>query len=172
MKSSSLVGLLTVLWVASVFAQANLYDHLYWDAKGNRSNQLRGMSGLSYLGRLNDTIPHAVAIGEITGSFNGDVRRGISSVIFNRYPGDTVRQFELPGSQVWRCTLNDDSFPDYVCLGHQPNGGNWIFSVLYGTAKPGVFDTAFVLDTLLGGPMVVTRCDSDRYDDIVLADGF
>ena len=135
---SRFVILMFVVLSPVVSAQPSLFDHLFWEAQGHRPNQLWGMSGLSYLGRLNDTIQHAVAIGEITGSFNGDVRRDIAALVFNRDSLDTVRHYEFPGTRVWRCNMNGDSVPDFVCW----DGQQRTITVLFGTPNPIVFDTA------------------------------
>ena len=147
-------------------AQPDLFNHLLWDARGNRPNQLWGMSGLSYLGYLDSANQHAVAIGEITGSFTGDVRKGVAALCYNNGKGDTARHYEFPGTQVVRGSINGDAYPDFVCWDHRSKR----IVVLFGTSNPILFDTAVIIQSNIDGNLLLTRCDSDQYDDIVISD--
>jgi len=147
-------------------AQEPIYNHLYWDAKGTRGNQLLGMSGLSYLGKLSDAVPHAVAIGEFEKA----------RLIFNQGIRDTTPQYYFPGNKVWRCSMNGDSFPDFVCW----NGAQHKITVLFGTHDPVKFDTALVLNGggpedyfhYLDGKILVGDFDSSGYDGLLVVDMF
>src|SRR5579872_4621426 len=63
------------------FAQANLFDHLFWQAYGTHDGREWGGSGLDTLGKINDTIPHAITIAEAGGAPNGAY---VASFVYNR----------------------------------------------------------------------------------------
>lgn len=157
---------------APLHAQQNLFNHLYWRAKGQRPNQEEGYTGLSYLGKLNDSVHNAVAIGEVSGSWSTDPRQNISGMCFNNGEQDTGRHFEFPGNKVIPCNLNGDAYRDYVVWSSLARR----ITVLYGTANIDSFTTACVLQKsdiefeYLDGGILVADCDSDGYDDLVVSD--
>jgi len=163
MYSRPLILCALLLACQTTHAQEPIYNHLYWDAKGTAWPQFFGYNGLSYLGKLSETVTHAVAIGEFEKA----------RLIFNQGIRDTTPQYYFPGNKVWRCSMNGDSFPDFVCF--SPSRRR--ITVLFGTSDPTTFDTALVLqgdinrDEFSQVSMIVGRCDSDAYDDIVLVDG-
>jgi hypothetical protein len=100
---------------ALAIGQVNLFDNLYWSGKGNRTIQEYGAWGVSCLGRINDSIPHALAISEVYYYQPTGAVPTRSAYILNRYPGDTARIYEFPGQTVKRAKFNRDSFPDFLC---------------------------------------------------------
>ena len=161
---------------APAFAQAiprNMFDHLYWESKGNRPNQCYSEAGLSNLGYINDTITHALAVGENytipLGGATGPVR---AAFIRDRFALDTSRIYEFPGTNVLPANLNGDPWKDYVCWSEEG-----VVTVLLGTPKIDSFVTAYTLNfgrnEFAGYPwynqeVVVYDCDSDGYDDILV----
>lgn len=140
----------------------DLFNHLYWSAQGTHVNQLLGCSGLDTIGYVNDTIRHAFALG----------MDGGSSYIFNRFPGDTTRQYKFPGQKVLRANFNGDKYPDFACWDKQAQQ----ITVLFGTRDPIAFDTVLVLQDsndyyrFLEGKIVVSDCDADGFDDMLVSD--
>lgn len=163
--------LLLVVPALCLAQPADMFQHLYWSAKGNRINQQLGHTKLNYLGKLNDTTQHAVAIGEVTGSYNTDPRQNIAGLCYNNGEVDTTRHFEFPGEQVVRCNINGDEYPDYVVWSETSRR----ISVLFGTPLVNsfiyahVFQEAGRFDFNLTG-LVVADCNGDGYDDLVVSD--
>lgn len=167
---SSITFCFTVFILAiaeATFAQADMFQHVYWEAKGTHAQQQFGFSGMDTLGKLNDTIPHALSIGSDGGG----------SFVYNRFPLDTLRHYKFPGTYVRKCSLNGDKFPDYVCW-DDVNAVD--ITVLLGTARIDSFKTAFVLHegnfAFDEGPSTMNReiliydVDSDSYDDILISE--
>ncbi len=137
---------------------------LVWSVKGSHANESLGASGLDTLGRLSDSVPFAIAAG-------GD---GGSSLMYNRFPEDTARQYKFPGTKVIRCELRKDTLPDFVVYDH---AGQKII-VLAGTDTINKFDTLAVLhgsgEQFLGlqDRIVVADVDSSGYQSIIVFDNF
>lgn len=143
----------------------NMYNHVYWQAWGATQYTSWSNEGLDDLGRLNDSVPHALSIGYDWGGNRG------SGLCFNRFPGDTAPIYRFPGVRVTRADFNGDPYPDYVVFDDQADTR---MHVLFGTPKPDSFVTKFVLHydspyLRESGVFTVLRCDSDRYDDIVFS---
>jgi hypothetical protein len=168
-----LLPVLLLFWQIPILAQQNLFNHLYWRAKGQRPNQDEGYVGLNYLGRLNDTVRNAVAIGEVTGSWSSEPRRNISALCFNNGVQDTARHFEFPGEKVIRANINGDAYPDYVVWSETSRR----LTVLFGTPSIDSFVTGRIIqergrfDFDLTG-MAVADCNNDGYDDLITSDIF
>ena len=160
---------------APAFAQAiprNMFDHLYWESTGNYINQFYAAAGLSNLGYINDTITHAIAVGENytipLGEAAGPVR---AAFIRDRFTLDTSRIYEFPGTNVLPANLNGDPWKDYVCFSALGN-----LTVLLGTPKIDSFVIAFSLKAGsfdFGGynimnEVLVHDFDSDGFDDIIV----
>jgi hypothetical protein len=143
-------------------AQEDLFKHLYWSGLGTHVNQQFGCTGLDTVGYLNDTIRHAFALGE----------DGAEYLVFNRFPGDTTRQYRFPGQRVMRASMNGDKWPDFVCW----DKSTQTITVLFGTDSLARFDTALVLRgtrdyyAFLEGKILVVDCDLDGYDDLIVSD--
>jgi hypothetical protein len=167
-----LVALLSCIVLSAVAAQAqstqsplpeNLFDHAYWSFKGNYAYEYLGSSGLSYIGRVSTSIPHAYAIAQ----------KGVSCLVYNQHIGDTVCRAGLYGWQVYPGNLNGDSLPDLVCW----NNSAHTVTVLFGTEKPDEFTVAMQLHgkggelQFLDGNVIVGDCDGDGIDDLVISDG-
>jgi len=174
-KMKKTLPFLFFLFVGSAFAKQkpqNLFDNLYWEGTGSRGDQFYAAAGLDTIGYINDTIQHAISIGENYFFQYGNIGTPISGFVLNRFKGDTARIYEFPGQKVIRGNINGDKYPDFVCW----NIGNRKITVLYGTAKIDSFVTALVLQDTIGDGfsggvnMVVTDCDSDHYDDIIISD--
>jgi hypothetical protein len=140
-----------------------MFDHVYWKAYGTRSGYRWGQAGLDTLGRLNDSTPMALAIGE-----EGEV----SNEVYNRAPYDTTRHFQFPGSVVIPGSMNGDAYPDFVCY----NQTQQRVTVFFGTARPDSFVTALVLQgkghafEALSGHIVVLDVEGAGHDDVVITD--
>ena len=82
-------------------AQADLFDHPFWMASGQlRQNAGYAEAGLSDLGKINDSIPHAIGIAQ-----NYFFDAGASGTVFTAlapcsYPLDTAELYEFPGNHV------------------------------------------------------------------------
>lgn len=155
-----LVALFVFTSVIPSLAQANLFDHVYWEAKGTRTNQGFGISGLDSLGRINDSIPQALSIGSDGGA----------CFVYNRFPLDTVTHFKFPWHKVWRVNLNSDEYPDYINL--DDNMGH--LTVFRGTTK---IDSPVVAFSLKGNDVDLTSVgivnadvDRDGIPDLVVSD--
>src|SRR5579883_2454245 len=154
------------LFVSSCFAQptGNLWNDTSWTAIGSHDNQAFGLSGLDSIGFVNDTIPHALSIGADGGA----------SYVLNRKPLDTARQYKFPTPYVLPANFNGDAYKDFVCWSADGD-----VTVLLGTSTFNVFDTAFVLHfgkgvlspafNFVEHEILVCDCDSDGYDDLVIA---
>jgi hypothetical protein len=136
-----------------------LSSHRYWNAYGTRDFEYFGYYGLNYLGRLNDTVPNALAVYEDS----------TSCLIFNRAPYDTAVRYRFPGSDITKGNFNGDQYPDFVCVAYNSKQAY----VLFGTPKPDSFLTAF---EITGNPyvgksqwkhLIVADFDSSGYDGIV-----
>jgi hypothetical protein len=113
MKSHILFTIAFVLTALEARAQPpDMFQHLFWNARGTHQNENMGITGLDYIGRLNDTILHAVAIGGDGGSY----------LVFNRDSLDTVRHFKFPGTKVNRGNMNGDTYPDLCASIGKING--------------------------------------------------
>ena len=166
--------LVLLLLMGNASAQENLFNHVYWQAEGGHDFQQYGNFGLNYLGRINDTIRHAMAIN--SDPFYGE-KKG-ASLIYNRYPLDTTTHYTFPGQTVVRCNMNNDSFPDFVCWDATARGVDGIryMTVLFGTARPDSFVTAAVIHgtghnySLIDIDFIVADVDSSGTDDIIICD--
>lgn len=168
---SSTIFWFTVFLLAiaeTTIAQVDMFQHVYWEAKGTHAQQQFGFSGMDTLGKLNDTIPHALSIGSDGGG----------SFVYNRFPLDTLRHYKFPGNYVRKCNLNGDKYPDYVCW---DDVNDVDITVLLGTARIDSFKTAFVLHegnfafandcrACMNHAVVAYDADSDGYDDILIAE--
>lgn len=156
----------------------NLWNHVYWQAGGNYFNESFGIDGLDTIGRINDTIPDALAIGADADS--GTIYQ--MSYILNRTPldslhPDTMRQYSFPGNKVIRGNINGDPYPDFVVYDQNPHGfdGHRIITILFGTSKIDSFTTALVINGTATDPLdyasiAVADVDLDGYDDIIIGD--
>jgi hypothetical protein len=107
------IFLLVALFLPLVaHAQLGMSAHMYWMGYGNRSVQGYGAGGVYALGRINDTISHALAISEgfAFPSEGGSMPQERAAYILNRYPGDTARIYEVPGHRVIRANFDDDAY--------------------------------------------------------------
>src|SRR5579872_2547881 len=132
MAKSIAIFILICCACAGVSAQEKLYNHVYWEAQGTHTNELLGLGGLDTIGKISDAVEHALAIGADGGS----------SYVRNQVPFDTLRQYKFPGQKVLRCSLNGDSYPDFVCW----DANLRKITVLFGTAVFNQFNTALVLN--------------------------
>jgi len=147
------------------FAQQNIFSHVWWEATGSYDNDRFGAYGLDTLGKLNDTIPHAISIGAADGirmAYNRD-----------HVKADTAPHGFFPGgSAIVPGDINGDGIKDYVVL----NEDLETVTVLFGTDTIGKFDTAMVLHgeptdlQFTNTSIVVAPFDSTRYDGIVISD--
>lgn len=157
-----ILAFLILLPVCSLAQMVNLNNNLYWDAYGSQAKQAFGYGGLDYLGRINDSIPHALSIGSDGGA----------SYVFNQIPLDTLRRFKFPGQEVHRCNLNKDPYPDFVCW----SSANRNITFLFGTEKPDSFRVARVLPGNLGHDefdivsIVTADFENSGHDDVIISD--
>ncbi len=146
----------------SSFAQQNIFNHVWWDAIGRHNNQLFGFSGLDTVGRVNDSIPDALIIGEDGGS----------RYVWNRTKLDTTPQAYFPGTKIVTGDINGDGIKDYVVLDESAEK----ITVLFGKDTIGKFDTAMVLHgdhyhlEFTNTSIVVGKFDSTDYDGIIISD--
>lgn len=168
-RLSKVIVVACTLFVAAeaVHAQQDMWKHVGWKSNGNFDGQEWSGRGLSYIGKLHDTIPHAIAIAE--SQTDGRV---FSNLAYNNYPGDTARHFSFPGQTIIRGNMNGDAYPDFVCW--DALGRN--ITVLFGTPKIDSFTTAMFMQGAHGNlefldkGIVVTDADSDGFDDLILSD--
>ena len=141
--------------------------------KGNYVNQFYSAAGLSNLGYINDTITHAIAVGENytipLGEAAGPVR---AAFIRDRFTLDTSRIYEFPGTNVLPANLNGDPWKDYVCL----SALRQLVTCCWEHQKLRFF-TAYTLSLeemnfagyqYYNQEVVVHDFDSDGYDDILV----
>jgi hypothetical protein len=183
-KCWSLLAFVTFATVVALAQQPqgtplDMFNHLYWTCKGTVESQSYGYGGLSYLGRLSDSVQHAVAISNYAiddGVPYPDTGRARASLVLNRSPFDTARVYEFPGQKAIRANFNGDTIPDFLVWGRSPAQ----ITILFGTPQLGRFDTAAVIPingNYWGMPMwriersiVVADMDSDGHDDWVFHD--
>jgi hypothetical protein len=151
-------------------AQLDMSAHMYWMGYGNRETQFYGAGGVHYLGKINDTIPHALAISERFDYGNGG--QGSpgerSAYILNQHPGDTARIYEFPGHRVFPAKFNDDKYVDFLCWSTDRR----TITILLGTPKIDSFDTVVAMRNLkfenLENEIIVADLDSNGYDDALI----
>src|SRR5579883_525986 len=163
MKKVTLCMLL--LMSCSCVAQQNIFNYEWWEAVGSYDGDRFGAYGLDTLGRLNDTIPHAISIGARDGirlSYNRD-----------NVKADTAPHGYFPGgSAIVPGDINGDGIKDYVVL----NEDLETVTVFFGTDTIGKFDTAMVLHSyrpdlgFTNAEIIVAKFDSSKYDGIVISD--
>ncbi|HET7152990.1 MAG TPA: T9SS type A sorting domain-containing protein, partial [Candidatus Kapabacteria bacterium] len=127
-------------------------------------NQYFSFVGLDTIGRLNDTILHAVAIGE-----SNTERLALNR---DKILRDTTPQAYFPGTKVVTGDINGDGIKDYVVA----NESTQTITVFFGTDTIGKFDTAMVLhgnhyrQELASVSICVGKFDSGSFDGIIISD--
>src|ERR1035437_7839816 len=122
-----------VLLPVLTHGQLDMSANMYWTGYGNREIQLYGAGGVNYLGKINDTIPHALAISEhFSYPMAGGANPGeCAAYILNRHPGDTARIYEFPGHRVIPAKFNNDNYVDFLCW----SADKRTITILLGTPK-------------------------------------
>ncbi len=157
--------LILLTWASLAHAQPlkDLFDHVYWQAWG-RSGQEWSYMGLTHVGRINDTIQHALVIGDANGA----------RFCLNRYPFDTSAVFVFPGFDATPAHFTNSGHLDFLAA---KQGANFQ-RVFLGTEKLDSFISTLVFngnDTGSAGfsgfvslrTELVYDVDGDGYDDIV-----
>ena len=101
---------------AQIPYSGSIFNHVWFNATGNRAMQGWGFTNMDTIGTVtfdSVLIQHPIAIGE-NGAF--DIDPDISSYVLNRYPVDTARKFEFPGSVVVPAHFHGTPFNDFAVI--------------------------------------------------------
>lgn len=164
-----LTALFALVIHSAVFAQADLFGRLFWQAYGTRDGSQWGGSGLDTLGRINDTIRHAISIAEVSEASGNPY---VASYVYLRQKLDTIRHFEFPGRDVLRGEINGDNYLDAVVVDPREHK----IRVLLGTSVVDSFVVASEIDgnvypaSKSTNTIVLVDCDGDGLDDLVISD--
>ncbi len=115
----------------------DMHNHLWYSVYGSSGGMEYAGTGLNYIGKISDSIPNAVTIGQAYGILSGhpDVFSGLA---FNRTQYDTTIHAMFNGTHVLPANINGDSLKDYVVWDDEAH-----LSVLLGTPKVDSFIPAF-----------------------------
>lgn len=148
----------------------DLYKHVYWQAWG-QNRQEWSYFGLNYLGKLNDSVEHAIVVADRFGAH----------LCLNRWPLDTASKFTFPGFEVVPAHFSDNPFQDYLVFGLDIHHGKDLGPyqrIMHATHRldSAVAGLSFPVDNLhglqgeaSGHTLAVTDVDSSGYDDIVFS---
>jgi hypothetical protein len=99
------VLVILVIWASLADAQVlkNLFDHVYWQAWG-QNKQRWSYEGMNNVGRLDDTIEHAIIVADRYGA----------NLCLNRWPFDTAAVYTFPGIEAVRANFSGAKYPDFL----------------------------------------------------------
>ena len=119
----------------------NMRNHLWYPVYGDHDDAEYGGLGLNYIGKISDSIPNAVTIGQqvVIDTINGNlIVKPVAGLVYNNFQYDTSSHYIFNGCNVLPANINGDSYKDYVVWDNDAN-----VYVLLGTPKIDSFIVAF-----------------------------